>query len=110
MSTQSEHSIPIVPALSDVPTMDNQNFQENIDHISAESEAPPSRPESPENEENFEPESEEEERNGGFYHREAKAESVAEYMYRIRDDTVKPRQFLGTDSEDGIEAVFRDHR
>ena len=40
--------------------MDTQNFQETIDHVLAEVEAPPSRPESPENLENFEPEIEEE--------------------------------------------------
>ena len=46
--------------------------QENIDSVSAESEAPFSRLESPENSENFEPEIEEE-NNGAFYHRGAKA-------------------------------------
>ena len=48
--------------MSDIitPIMDTQNFQENIDHAPAESEASPSRPESPENSENFEPEIEEE--------------------------------------------------
>src|SRR5215208_357367 len=84
-------------------TMDTQNFQENVNHAPAESEAPPPRPESPENSDNFEPEIESED-NGAFYHRGAKAESVAEYRYKIRDDSVKPRQFLGTDSENGIEA------
>ena len=62
--------------MSDIitPTMDTQNFQENIDHAPAESEAPPSRPESPENSENFEPEIDiEEEGNGAFYHRGFKA-------------------------------------
>jgi hypothetical protein len=33
---------------------------------------------------------------------------VAEYLYKIRDDSEKPRQFLGTDSEDGIVKIFAD--
>ncbi|CAJ0645378.1 10703_t:CDS:2 [Entrophospora sp. SA101] len=56
MSTQSEHSMPIVPVSSDIPTMNNQNFQENINHVPTEAEVSPSRPESPEIAENFEPE------------------------------------------------------
>ncbi|CAJ0867221.1 3652_t:CDS:1, partial [Entrophospora sp. SA101] len=42
--------------MSDIitPTMDTQNFQENVNHASAESEAPLSRPDSSENLENFE--------------------------------------------------------
>src|SRR4051794_5454546 len=61
--------------------------------------------------ENFEPEIDiEEENNGAFYHRGFKAESVAEYKYKIRDDSVKPRQFLGTDSEDGIEAILSERQ
>ena len=76
--------------MSDVitPTMDTQNFQKNIDHV---------------------PEIEEE-NNGAFYHRGPKAENVAEYMYKIRDDSVKPRQFLGTDTEDGIEAILSERQ
>ncbi|RIB08844.1 hypothetical protein C2G38_2210559 [Gigaspora rosea] len=75
--------------------------QENIDHAPAESEAPPSRPESPEIVE---------ENNGAFYHRGAKAVSIAKYKYKIRDDSVKPRQFLGTDTEDGIEAILSERQ
>ena len=52
----------------------------------------------------------EEENNGAFYHRGSKAESVAEYMYKIRDDSVRPRQFLGTDTEDGIEAILSERQ
>jgi len=33
---------------------------------------------------------------------------VAEYLYKIRDDSVRPREFLGTNSEDGIEAILAD--
>src|SRR4051812_39416495 len=88
--------------------MSTQYFQENIDHVSAEVGVPP-RPDSPENSENFEPEIEEE-NNGAFYHRGPKAESVAEYMYKIRDDSVKPRQFLGTDTEDGIETILSERQ
>ena len=43
-----------------------------------------------------------------FYHRGHKAEDVAEYIYKIRDDSVYPREFLGTDTEDGIEAILSD--
>ena len=63
----------------------------------------------PPSSENFEPEIEEE-NNGAFYHRGAKAEGVAEYMYKIRDDSVRPRQFLGTDTEDGIEAILSERQ
>ncbi|RHZ49147.1 hypothetical protein Glove_529g21 [Diversispora epigaea] len=73
MSTQSKHDTPTVytvPTYTEVSTVDSQNFQENIDHIPAEAEAPPSRPESPENSENFDPEIREE-GNRGIYHREA---------------------------------------
>ncbi|RIB26577.1 hypothetical protein C2G38_2266339 [Gigaspora rosea] len=117
--------MPIVPASFDVLTVDNQNFQseahackgtlksystiETIDQVPAETGAPPSRPESPENAENFEPDIKEE-NNGAFYHRGAKADSMAEYRYIIRDDSVRPRQFLGTDSEDGIEAILTEHQ
>ncbi|CAJ0625360.1 11623_t:CDS:1 [Entrophospora sp. SA101] len=103
MSTQSEHSMPIVPVSSDIPTV------ENINRTPTEAEVSLSRPESPEIAENFEPELEAE-NNGAFYHRGFKAESVAEYMYKIRDDSVKPRQFLGTDTEDGIEAIFNEQQ
>ena len=66
MTTQSEHITPIVPASSDIPTVENQNFEETIDHAPAE--ALPSRPESLENSEKFEPEIEEE-NSGAFYDR-----------------------------------------
>ena len=46
----------------------------------------------------------------GFYHRGHNAESVAEYIYKIRDDSVRLRQFLGTDTSDGIEAILADHQ
>ena len=31
-------------------------------------------------------------------------------VYKIRDDSVRPRQFLSTDAEDGIEAILTDHQ
>src|SRR6185369_16628205 len=43
-----------------------------------------------------------------FYHRGHNAESVAEYNYKIRDDSVHPREFLDTDSGDGIETILTD--
>src|SRR5438128_1130341 len=36
------------------------------------------------------------------------AASVAKYNYKIRDDSIHPREFLGTDSEDGIESILTD--
>src|SRR5437899_1376397 len=45
-----------------------------------------------------------------FYHRGHNAESVAEYRYKICDDSVKPRQFLGTDSENGIDSIFTERQ
>src|SRR6185312_4821785 len=85
-----------------------QNFQETIDHVSAGVGVPP-RPDSPENSENFEPEIDiEEENSGASYHRGLKAKSIAEYLYKIRDDT-NSYEFLGTDSEDGIEKIFTEH-
>src|SRR5256885_1052827 len=85
--------------------MNIQNFQENINYVPAESEAPLSQTDSSENSENFELEIEEE-NNGPFYHQETKTESMAKYMYKICDDSVKSRQFLSTDSKDGIEAIL----
>src|SRR5687768_7717917 len=38
------------------------------------------------------------------------AESVKEYNYKIRDDSVRPREFLRTDNEDGIEAILMDRK
>jgi len=75
-------------------TQNIQNFQETIDHVSAEVGVPP-RPDSPENSENFEPEIDiEEENSGASYHRGLKAKSIAEYLYKIRDDT-NSYEFLG---------------
>src|SRR5947207_15657141 len=34
------------------------------------------------------------------------ASDIGEYQYKIRDDSVRPRHFLGADNEDGIEAIF----
>ncbi|RIB05467.1 hypothetical protein C2G38_2047566 [Gigaspora rosea] len=89
--------------------MSIQNFQENINHAPAELEALLSLLESPKNLENFEPEIEEED-NGAFYNRRAKAESIAEHLYKIRDDCIMPRQFLGTDSENRIEAILSERQ
>ncbi|CAJ0645994.1 4492_t:CDS:2 [Entrophospora sp. SA101] len=46
--------------------------------------------------------------NSTFFHRGHNAESVKEYNYKIRDDSVRPREFLGTDNEDGIESILED--
>src|SRR2546423_13437293 len=34
------------------------------------------------------------------------ASDIGEYQYKIRDDSVRPRHFLGADNEDGMEAIF----
>ncbi|CAJ0642949.1 923_t:CDS:1 [Entrophospora sp. SA101] len=47
--------------------------------------------------------------NSAFFHRGHKAESVAEYLYKIRDDS-NNYEFLGTDTEDGIEAILSERQ
>ncbi|UZO09227.1 uncharacterized protein OCT59_029463 [Rhizophagus irregularis] len=37
-----------------------------------------------------------------------KASDVGEYSYKVRDDSVRPREILGTDNEDGIETILSD--
>src|SRR6266480_3621908 len=37
-----------------------------------------------------------------------KTEDVGECLYKIRDDSVRPRHFLGADNEDEIEAILSD--
>jgi hypothetical protein len=41
-----------------------------------------------------------------LYYCEFKASDIGAYFYKIRDDSVRPRHFLGTDNEDGIEAIL----
>jgi hypothetical protein len=38
-----------------------------------------------------------------------KASDIGQCLYKICDDSVRPRQFLGADNEDEIEAIFADH-
>ncbi|RIB04589.1 hypothetical protein C2G38_2222004 [Gigaspora rosea] len=118
MTTQSEHNTPTVSAYT-VPTSEIIIFvsepnvliqtHKNLEQCSNVLEKNAEKELEPENFENFEPEIEEE-NNRAFYHREAKAENVAKYIYKIRDYSEKPRQFLGTDSDDGIEAIFTEHQ
>ena len=35
-----------------------------------------------------------------------KASDIGQCLYKIRDDSVRPRHFLGADNEDGIEAIL----
>src|SRR4051812_46484948 len=42
------------------------------------------------------------------YYCEFKASDVGQCLYKIRDDSVRPRNFLGANNEDGIEAIFLD--
>ncbi|CAG8549884.1 16032_t:CDS:2, partial [Cetraspora pellucida] len=42
------------------------------------------------------------------YHCRFKVSDVGKYLYKIRDDSVRPRNFLGADDEDGIEAILSD--
>ena len=37
-----------------------------------------------------------------------KASDIGVSLYKIRDDSVKPRHFLGADNEDEIEAILSD--
>ena len=36
-------------------------------------------------------------------------EAIGGNLYKFRDDSVRPRRFLGTDDEDGINAILLDH-
>jgi len=38
-----------------------------------------------------------------------KASNIGQCLYKIRDDSIKPRHFLGADNEDEIEAILSDH-
>ncbi|CAB4427744.1 unnamed protein product [Rhizophagus irregularis] len=40
------------------------------------------------------------------YYCRFKASDVGQYRYKIRDDSVQPRNFLGADNEDEIEAIL----
>ena len=42
------------------------------------------------------------------YHCGFKASDIGQCLYKICDDSVRPRQFLGADNEDEIEATFAD--
>src|SRR6266496_3213221 len=37
------------------------------------------------------------------------ASDIGEYQYKIHDDSIRSRHFLGVDNEDGIEAIFSEH-
>src|SRR6266496_3245445 len=37
-----------------------------------------------------------------------KAEDIGQCLYKIRDDSVRPRNFLSADNEDEIEAILSD--
>ena len=38
------------------------------------------------------------------------ASDIGEYQYKICDDSVRPRHFLGADNENGIEAIFSERK
>ncbi|CAB4396785.1 unnamed protein product [Rhizophagus irregularis] len=38
-----------------------------------------------------------------------KASNIGISLYKIRDDSIKPRHFLGADNEDEIEAILSEH-
>ncbi|RIB19627.1 hypothetical protein C2G38_2035911 [Gigaspora rosea] len=44
-----------------------------------------------------------------LYYCGLRASDIGACLYKIRDDSVKPRNFLGTDNEDNIEAILLDH-
>lgn len=91
-------------------TMDTQNTETRNSGATKGNIVPESPSSSPSSSSSFENGATNRENNeiSGFYHRGHNAESVAEYIYKIRDDTVRPREFLGTDSSDGIEAILTD--
>src|SRR3954453_12387645 len=43
-----------------------------------------------------------------LYYCEFKASDIGASLYKIRNDSVKPRHFLGADNEDEIEAIHSD--
>src|SRR5215213_3767709 len=43
------------------------------------------------------------------YYCEFKAFDIGASLYKIRDDSVRPRHFLGADNADEIEAILSDH-
>ena len=40
------------------------------------------------------------------YYCRFKASDIGQCQYKIRDDSVRPKYFLGADNEDGIEAIL----
>ncbi|PKY37007.1 hypothetical protein RhiirB3_461029, partial [Rhizophagus irregularis] len=45
-----------------------------------------------------------------LYKQDFKASDIGEYFYKIRDDSIRPRQFLGADNANGIEAILSEHK
>src|SRR3954453_21175387 len=43
------------------------------------------------------------------YYREISLEIISGNLYKFRNDSVRPRSFLGADDEDGINAILSDH-
>src|SRR3954447_19988149 len=43
------------------------------------------------------------------YYREISLEVISGNLYKFRDDSIKPRSFLGADDENGINAILSDH-
>ncbi|RIA86443.1 hypothetical protein C1645_829257 [Glomus cerebriforme] len=43
------------------------------------------------------------------YKQDFKAEDVSECLYKIHDDSIRPRHFLGADNENEIEVILSDH-
>src|SRR6266540_4189342 len=44
-----------------------------------------------------------------LYYCDLKAEDIGQYLYKIRDDSIRSRNFLSVDNEDEIEAILSDH-
>ena len=43
------------------------------------------------------------------YHRRTSLETIGGNLYKFCNDSVRPRRFLGTDDEDGINTILSDH-
>ena len=43
------------------------------------------------------------------YHCGTSLEAIGGNLYKFRDDSVRPRRFLSTDDENGINTIFSDH-
>ncbi len=39
-----------------------------------------------------------------------KASDIGAYLYKIHDDNIRPKQFLDTDNDNGLETILSEHK